>query len=66
MAKEVRTGLMQKSAGHRLQTQRYVKNAGIKTLHICSYELHLSMCLTPFCLPLQGTEYKEYLSLMAN
>lgn len=38
-------GLAQKSAGHRLQAQRYVKNAGIKTLHTCSYELHLSMFL---------------------
>lgn len=38
-------GLVQKSAGHRLQAQRYVKNAGIKTLHTCSYELHLSMFL---------------------
>lgn len=36
---------MEKSAGHGLQAQRYVKNAGREALHVCSCELHLSMFL---------------------
>lgn len=38
-------GLMEKSVGHGLQAQRYAKNAGREALHVCSYELHLSMLM---------------------